>query len=111
MIPDTIPKQASKPVQQKTSATVVSNLGPQKNLKHMRSNMLDRCGQSSSVIKSQKVMTNMLFTNTTGPNMRGGTFTSALLTPVPLMGTEAFLCWCYSQNTCQRFLLDLILDE
>ena len=24
---------------------------------------------------------------------------------------EAFLCWCYSRNTCHRFLLDLILDE
>ena len=87
-MPDAIPRQASKPVQQKTSATVVSNLGPQKNLKHMRSNTLDRCGHALSVIKSQKVMTNALFTNTTGPNMRGGTCTSALLTPVPLMGTH-----------------------
>ena len=67
---------------------MVSNLGPQKNLKHMRSNMLDRCGHASSVIKGQKVMTNMLFTSTTGPNMRGGTCTSALLTPVPLMATH-----------------------
>ena len=33
-------------------------------------------------------MTNALFTNTTGPNMRGGTCTSALLTPVPLMATH-----------------------
>ena len=87
-MPDTIPRQASKPVQQKTSATVVSNLGPQKNLKHMRSKMPDRCGHALSVIKSQKVMTNVLFTNTTGPNMRGGTCTSALLTPVPLMATH-----------------------
>ena len=53
----------------------------------MRSNTPDRCRHASSVIKSQKVMTNMLFTNTTGPNMRGGTCTSALLTPVPLMAT------------------------
>ena len=87
-MPDKIPRQASKPVQQKTSATVVSNLGPQKNLKHMRSNMLERCVHALSVIKSQKVMTTMLFTNTTGPNMRGGTCTSALLTPVPLMATH-----------------------
>ena len=87
-MPKTIPRQASKPVQQITSATVVSNLGPKKNLKHMRSNILVRCGHALSVIKSQKVMTNTLFTNTTGPNMRGGTCTSALLTPVPLMGTH-----------------------
>ena len=87
-MPDTILRQASKPVQQKTSATVVSNLGPQKNLKHMRSNMPDRCGLASSMIKSRKVMTNTLFTNTTVPNMRGGTCINALLTPVPLMGTH-----------------------
>ena len=67
---------------------MVSNLGPQKNLKHMRSNTLDRCGHALSVIKSQKLMTNALFTNTTGPNMRGGTCTSELLTPVPLMATH-----------------------
>ena len=87
-MPNTIPRQASKPIQQKTSATVVSNLGPQKNLKHMRSNTPDRCGHASSVIKSQKVMTNVLFTNTTGPNMREGTCTSAVLTPVQLMATH-----------------------
>ena len=51
----------------------------------MRSNMSDRCGHASSVIKSQKVMTNALFTNTTGPNMSRSTCTSAVLTPVPLM--------------------------
>ena len=28
-----------------------------------------------------------------------------------LFTIEAFLCWRYSQNTCHRFLLDLILDE
>ena len=86
-MPDTIPRQASKPAQQKTSATVARNLGPHKSLKHMKSSMPDRCGHALSAIKSQKVMTSTLFINT-GPNMRGGTCTSALLTPVPLMTTH-----------------------
>ena len=88
LMPDTIPRQASKPAQQKTSATVASNLGPNKSLKHMKSSMLDRCEHALSAIKSQKVMTSALFINATGPNMRGGTCTSALLSPVPLMATH-----------------------
>ena len=87
-MPDTIPRQASKPAQQKTSATVASNLGPHKSLKPMKSNIPGKCGHALSVIKSQKLMTSALFINTTGPNMRGGTCTSALLTPVPLMATH-----------------------
>ena len=87
-MPDTIPRQASKPAQQKTSATVDSNLGPHNSPQHMKSSMLDRCGHALNAIKSQKVMTSALFVNTAGPNMRGGTCTSALLTPVPLMATH-----------------------
>ena len=64
------------------------NLGPHKSLKHMKSSMWDRCGHALSAIKSQKVMTSTLFINTTGPNMIGGTCTSALLPPVPLMSTQ-----------------------
>ena len=85
LMPDTIPRQASKPAHQKTSATVARNLGPHKSLKHMKSSMWDRCGHALNAIKSQKVMTSALFINTTGPNMIGGTCTSALLPPVPLM--------------------------
>ena len=88
LMPDTIPRQASKPAQQKTSATVASNLGPHKSLKHTKSSMQDRCGHALSAIKSQKVMTSALFINTAGPNMMGGTCTSALLPPVPLMATH-----------------------
>ena len=88
LMPNTIPRQASKPAQQKTSATVASNLGSHKSLKHMKSSMLDRCGHALSAIKSQKVMTSALFINTTGPSMREGTCTSALLPPVPLMATH-----------------------
>ena len=54
----------------------------------MKSSMLDRCGHALSAIKSQKVMTSTLFINTTRSNMRGGTCTSALLTPVQLMATH-----------------------
>ena len=64
------------------------NLGPHKSLKHMKSSMWDRCGHALSAIKSQKVMTSTLFINTTGPNMIGGTCTSARLPPVPLMATH-----------------------
>ena len=64
------------------------NLGPHKSLKHMKSSMQDRCGHALSAIKSQKAMTSALFINTTGPNMIGGTCTSALLPPVPLMATH-----------------------
>ena len=39
LTPDTIPRQALKPAQQKTSATVARNLGPHKSLKHMKSSM------------------------------------------------------------------------
>ena len=67
---------------------MASNLGPHKSLKHMKSSMWDRCGHALSAIKSQKVMTSALFINTTGPNMIGGTCTSALLPPVPLMATH-----------------------
>ena len=87
-MPDTIPRHASKPAQQKTSVTVVSNSGPHKSFKNMKGSMPDRCGHALSEIKNQKVMSNTLFINTTGPNMRGGTFTSAPLTPVPLMATH-----------------------
>ena len=87
-MPDTIPRQASKPAQQKTSATVASNLGPHKSLKHMKSSMPDRYRHALSVIKSQKVMTSALFIKTTVPNMRGGTCTSAILTRIPLMATH-----------------------
>ena len=86
---NTIPRQASKPAQQKTSATVASNLGPHKSLKHMKSSMLDRCGHALSAIKSKKVMTSALvYKHYRTPNMRGGTCTSALLPPVPLMATH-----------------------
>ena len=88
LMPDTIPRQASKSAHQKTSATVARNLGPHKSLKHMKSSMWDRCGHAFSAIKSQKAMTSTLFINTTGPNMIGGTCTSALLPPVPLMATH-----------------------
>ena len=88
LMPNTIPRQASKPAHQKTSATVARNLGPHKSLKHMKSSMWDRCGHALSAIKSQKVMTSTLFINTTGPNMIGGSCTSALLSPVPLMATH-----------------------
>ena len=88
LMPDTIPRQASKPAHQKTSATVARNLGPHKSLKHMKSSMPDRCGHALSAIKSQNVMTSALFINTTGPNMKGGTCTSELLPPVPLMATH-----------------------
>ena len=98
-MPNTIPRQASKPVQQKTSASVVSNL---KNLKHMRSNMLDRCGHASSVIKSQKVMTNTLFTNTTGPNMRGGTcigtFDACSIDGHPYGNDKQYTVWWHMQE-------------
>ena len=88
LMPNTIPRQALKPAQTKTSTTVARNLGPHKSLKHMKSSMQDRCGHALSAIKIQKAMTNTLFINTTGPNMIGGTCTSALLPPVPLMGTH-----------------------
>ena len=64
------------------------NLGPHKSLKHMKSSMWDRCGHALNAIKSQKVMISTLFINTTGPNMIGGTCTSAVLPPVPLMPTH-----------------------
>ena len=91
LMPDTIPRQASKPAQTKTSATVARNLGPHKSLKHMKSSMRDRCGHALSAIKSQKAMTSALFINTTGPNMIGGTCTSVLLPPVPLMATHVVM--------------------
>ena len=46
-------------------------------------------------------MISALFINTTGPNMRGGTCTSALLTPVPLMGTHMviqYTVWWHMQE-------------
>ena len=91
LMPDKIPRQASKPAHQKTSVTVARNLGHHKGLKHMKSSMWDRCGHTLSAIKSQKVMTSTLFINTTGPNMIGGTCTSALLPAVPLMATPVVM--------------------
>ena len=85
---DTILRQTSKPAQQRTSATVANNLGPHKSLKLMKSSMPAKCGHALSAIKSPKVMTSVLFTNITGPNMRGGTCTSALVIHVPLMDTQ-----------------------
>ena len=87
-MPDTIPRQASKPAQQKTSATVANNLGPHKSLKHMKSSMPDRCGHVLSAIESKGNDKCSVIKNTTGPNMRGDTCTSALSTPVPLMATH-----------------------
>ena len=83
----TTPRQVSRHVQPKINATVASNLPPQTNSRHMRNNMPDRCGHVLSVIKSQKAMTNIQFTSTTGPSTKGGTCTSALLTHAQLMAT------------------------
>ena len=84
----TTPRQVSRHVQLKTNVTAASNLPPQMNLRHMRNNMLDRCGHVLSVIKSQRAMTNTQFTSTIGPIMKGGICTSALLTHAQLMATH-----------------------
>ena len=99
----TTPRQVSRHVQPKTNATAASNLPPQMNLRHMRNNMLDRHRHVLSVIKSQKAMTNTEFTSTTGPSMKGGTCTSALLTHAQLMATHlgmASSTW--SGGACRR---------
>ena len=85
---DTILRLVSKPVQPKTNAIVVSNIPLQRNSKHMRNNVLDRCGHVLSVIRNPKVMTNVPCTSTTGPSMKGGTCISALLTHAQLMATH-----------------------
>ena len=84
----TTPRQVVRHVQPKINATAASNLPPQMNSRHMRNNMLDKCGHCLSVIKSQKAMTNAQFTSTTGPSMKGGTCTSAVLTHARLMATH-----------------------
>ena len=50
----TISRPVSKHVQPKINATVVSNLPPQMNSRHIRNNMLDRHGHVLSVIKKSK---------------------------------------------------------
>ena len=66
----TTPRQVLRHVQPKINATVASNLPPQMNSRHMRNSTPDRCGHVLSVIKSQKAMTNMQFTSTTGPSTK-----------------------------------------
>ena len=100
------PRQVSRHVQPKINATAASNLPPQMNLRHMRNNMLDRCGHVLSVIKSQKAMTNMQFTSTTGPSTKGGTCTSALLKHAPLMATHlGMMSSTWSGGICSRTMV------
>ena len=68
-----------------------------------RNNTPNRHGHVLSVIKSQKAMTNMQFTSTTGPSMKGGTCTSALLTHVQLMVTHlGMMSSTWSGGICRR---------
>ena len=98
----TTPRQVLRHVQPKINATVTSSLPPQMNSRHMR-NMPDRCGHVLSVIKNQKAMTNMQFTSTTGPSMKGGTCTSALLTHSQLMATHlGMTSSTWSGGICRR---------
>ena len=97
------PRQVSRHVQLKINATVASNLPPQMGLRHMRNNMLDRHGHVLSVIKSPKAMTYAQFTSTTGPSMKGGTCTSALLTHAQLMVTHlGIMSSTWSGGICRR---------
>ena len=99
----TTPSQVSRHVQLKTNATIASNLPPQMNFRHVRNNMLDRCGHVLSVIKSQKAMTNVQFTSTKGPSMKGGTCTSAILTHAQLMATHlGMMSSTLSGGICRR---------
>ena len=93
---DTIPRQASKPAQQKTSATVASNLGSHKSLKHMKSSMLHRCGHALCAIKSQKVMTSALFINTIGPNQCN--FATCSIDGHPYGNDEQYTVWWHMQE-------------
>ena len=100
---DTILRLVSKPVQPKTNVIVVSNFPLQRNSKHMRNNMLDRCGHVSSVIRNPKVMTNVLCTSTTGSSTKGGTCISALLTHAQLMVAHmAMMNSTLSGGICRR---------
>ena len=99
----TTPRQVSRHVQPKINATVASNLPPQMNSRHIMNNMPDRHGHVLSVIKSQKAMTNVQFTSTTGPSTKGGTCTSAPLTHEQLMAThlgndEQYMVWWQMQE-------------
>ena len=99
----TILRPVSKHVQPKINATVVSNLPPQRNSRHMRNNMPDRCGHVSSMIKNPKVMTNVQSTSTIGPSMKGGTCTRAFLTHAQLMATHlGMTSSTWSGGICRR---------
>ena len=99
----TILRPVSKHVQPKVNATVVSNLPPQMNSRHMRNNMLDKHGHVLSVIKNPQAMTNAQSTSTTGLSTKGGTCTNALLTHAQLMATHfGMMSSTWSGGICRR---------
>ena len=102
----TTPRQVLRHIQPKINATVASNLPPQMNSRHMTNNMPDRYVHVLSVIKSQKAMTNVQFTSTTGSSTKGGTYTSALLTHAQLMATHlGMMSSTWSGGICQRAMI------